>query len=584
MSLTISQVKSVNQKVLLFICLAYPPLPPSFTHTHTHTHKTYTNMILRGTHIRHGTQLWMISVLLLCFLSYIEHSSSSSVSLHDAAHASSTASRSKTWAQSLNSMTAWDGKIGTPCSIANQADDCGIELVCRDNKCAYCESSAECEETFKCLPETDQHSACQTPSLMNHWRSYDTIGTVCIFVGAMLAAGGGLGGGGIFVPLFILVVRLSPYDAVPLSQATILGGSVVNIIMYARQPHPTIPGRPMIDFSAVLLLQPLMLAGTIVGVMLNVVFPSWLIVATLAITLAIASVRTLKKGMRVWKAESHARTVQTVYDHTDSSVSEVSEHDPLINNALPEKEAKQLAEILRSENDPKSSVLWIGVVWVIVCIITFLRGGKGGSQSVAGIRVCTPMYWLVTIAAVPLLLSITMVFGRRLAANHEKKLAFGYKYKEGEIEWSSKNVYLYPLWSTVAGILGGLLGIGGGMVMGPLLVELGMLGQTTSATTSVTVFLTSSSAALQFILLDMMLLDYAAWYLCVGVLATLVGQTVVDMIVKKYKRASIIILTIAIVIIIATVLMMTAGIIKINHDIQQGRPVGFKSFCPQTQA
>jgi len=41
-----------------------------------------------------------------------------------------------------------------------------------------------------------------------------------IFIGAMLAAGGGLGGGGIFVPLYILVVRLSPYDAIPLSQVS----------------------------------------------------------------------------------------------------------------------------------------------------------------------------------------------------------------------------------------------------------------------------------------------------------------------------------------------------------------------------
>jgi len=34
----------------------------------------------------------------------------------------------------------------------------------------------------------------------------------------------------------------------------ILGGSIVNIIMYGRETHPFIPDRPLIDFNAVLML------------------------------------------------------------------------------------------------------------------------------------------------------------------------------------------------------------------------------------------------------------------------------------------------------------------------------------------
>ena len=46
-----------------------------------------------------------------------------------------------------------------------------------------------------------------------------------------------------------------------------------------------------------------------------------------------------------------------------------------------------------------------------------------------------------------------------------------------------------------AGIVAGLVGVGGGMVLGPMMLELGVLPQVSSATTGTMVLLTSSSAA-----------------------------------------------------------------------------------------
>ncbi len=64
---------------------------------------------------------------------------------------------------------------------------------------------------------------------------------------------------------------------------------------YARAKHPTLIDRPLIDYLAVLLLEPLMLAGTVVGVLLNSVFPSWLLVALLAVILSYTTFRTTRK-------------------------------------------------------------------------------------------------------------------------------------------------------------------------------------------------------------------------------------------------------------------------------------------------
>ena len=101
-----------------------------------------------------------------------------------------------------------------------------------------------------------------------------------MFLGSALAAGGGLGGGGIFVPVLILVLSLSPKEAVPISQAMIFGGSLVNLVMNYRSRHPVVKTRPLIDYDAVLILEPLMLLGTTFGVMLNAVSPTWLIIVS----------------------------------------------------------------------------------------------------------------------------------------------------------------------------------------------------------------------------------------------------------------------------------------------------------------
>merc|ERR1712154_75497 len=89
-----------------------------------------------------------------------------------------------------------------------------------------------------------------------------------------------------------------------LSQATIFGGSIVNLIMNLKKFHPTRSHRPLTDFSTLLIFEPMLLVGTIIGVLLNVMFPDILILILLALVLSYATVRTSRKGVRLWKKET----------------------------------------------------------------------------------------------------------------------------------------------------------------------------------------------------------------------------------------------------------------------------------------
>lgn len=74
----------------------------------------------------------------------------------------------------------------------------------------------------------------------------------------------------------------------------------------------------------------------------------------------------------------------------------------------------------------------------------------------------------------PFLGFVTWAYGRRLRRWNAEKVELGWVPIPGEIQWNMKNTQLYPAIATLAGVMGGLLGIGGGMIMGPLLLELGI--------------------------------------------------------------------------------------------------------------
>jgi len=116
--------------------------------------------------------------------------------------------------------------------------------------------------------------------------SSDIWGCVLVALGLLVAASGGIGGGGILVPLLILVFGFSPKHAIPLSNFTILGSSVTNMVLNLGKRHPT-EDRPLVDWDLILIMEPLTMAGAIVGAFVSkVTFTCY--------SLAICTERTLE--------------------------------------------------------------------------------------------------------------------------------------------------------------------------------------------------------------------------------------------------------------------------------------------------
>lgn len=59
------------------------------------------------------------------------------------------------------------------------------------------------------------------------------------------------------------------------------------------------------------------------------------------------------------------------------------------------------------------------------------------------------------------------------------KAELGYEYAEGDVEWNPLNTVRYPCICFFAGFFAGMFGVGGGIVKGPLMLEMGERGQQT---------------------------------------------------------------------------------------------------------
>jgi len=400
--------------------------------------------------------------------------------------------------------------------------------------------------------------------------------TLLCFVGAVLANSGGIGGGGIFVPLLLLVLRLTGGEAIPVSKVMILAGAIPATLVNLQHRHPN-ANRPLLALDIAILLVPATLGGTTLGVMLNVLLPEGVISFLLVFLLTFTARKTLKKGYKAFKKERKvaAENADTAANALENSKQkskanwkrirkEVMGDEDDLCDGMPDlsltfvvrflkgtkesnRESKKqlglgiwgaaseikaqeaeadgdaaeaaeppaspdLAKILKEESTlDLKKVAGITLLWGLLFAISFLKGGK--AESPIGIKKCSGAYWFLSILPIFAGGLGSFYTGNYLYRVHQRRMAAGYKYEEGDLKIEDKNnVWKYVLWSMGAGTGAGSLGIGGGMILGPLLLDLGVDPVISSPITHFMVLFTSSSTVLQFLALGRLDVMYSLYF------------------------------------------------------------------------
>ena len=100
---------------------------------------------------------------------------------------------------------------------------------------------------------------------LNMWK---ILGLIVIVLIAMLTNAAGIGGGAILIPIYTFIFDFTVGGSIPLSKATILSGAVMNIILSYDKRIKNHQNSFLIDYKLVSFIVPLILAGTMIGVIL----------------------------------------------------------------------------------------------------------------------------------------------------------------------------------------------------------------------------------------------------------------------------------------------------------------------------
>lgn len=241
-------------------------------------------------------------------------------------------------------------------------------------------------------------------------------------------------------------------------------------------------------------MEPLVLVGTIVGVMFHRLMSEKFLVVLLVLLLSTTAHTTLTKAMRMYQAETryirHLKAAQAeppsgspprshyTWTATSSGGATHDDHDlqiastDNINSRMPREEKERILILnpdyvtLRSdllEEEKFAPRTKIGALVLMFTVLIFLNVMVGGGvyESPWGIRCGSVAFWTVHVIMIFFLIASAWAAHTYVVARHEIKELVRFDFTHGDINWKEAAI-LYPLTFIGAGFFAGALGIGGG--------------------------------------------------------------------------------------------------------------------------
>ncbi|KAL3375498.1 hypothetical protein AABB24_006793 [Solanum stoloniferum] len=405
------------------------------------------------------------------------------------------------------------------------------------------------------------------PELEFGWRLI--VGSVIGFFGAAFGSVGGVGGGGIFVPVLTLIIGFDPKTSTAISKCMITGAACATVYYCLKLRHPSLD-LPIIDYDLALLFQPMLLLGISIGVVLNVLFAEWMVTILLIILFLAASTKAFFKGVETWRKETIIKKeAARRLTSNDAGVEEVAyklipggpKNDSTFSNEVYKAKEVSIFDNMYWKDTTRLIAVWI--------IILFLHVSKNYAPT------CSTTYWTLSLLQLPIAVGASAYEAVCLYKGSRVILLSG----EAVITWKVHQLILYCCCGILAGIVGGLLGLGGGFILGPLFLELGIPPQVSSATAAFVMIFSSSMSVIQYYLLGRFPVPYALYFIAVASIAALVGQHVVRKIISIVGRASVIIFILALTIFVSAISLGGFGIADTIKKINEGQHMGFDNIC-----
>ena len=124
----------------------------------------------------------------------------------------------------------------------------------------------------------------------------ELIGLIVMACLLALANIGGVGGGGLIIPIIMAFFTFDTKEAIAISGCTIFTGSIARFVYSWNQRHPE-KDATMIDYGIVMVMMPMVLVGSFTGVLVNIMLPPIILSALLTGILVLLTAQSYFKGV-----------------------------------------------------------------------------------------------------------------------------------------------------------------------------------------------------------------------------------------------------------------------------------------------
>jgi uncharacterized membrane protein YfcA len=341
--------------------------------------------------------------------------------------------------------------------------------------------------------------------------------------------------------------------------------------------------RPLISYDMTLFLAPMEMGGALLGVLIQKILPNWLYLIAAALVLGFTGYKTYLKFFSTYKQEQEARAKAAAMEASFKAqgildVDTVEDPSSDESESGNDEELQKRIEFLEKDSIqfPTKKIIPLIVMWIGLLVLTLMKGGKG-VDSIIGIGCDSPWFIVLTVVQFVWLFSFAGFYGCKVHKWQKDRVAVRYPYMKDDSQWDWKSLNTFGFFTFLAGVIAGLIGIGGGMVLNPLMMHMGVNPRVSSATTATMIALTSSSVVFGVITSGIIHWSYPTFYCCITLSGALIGKGKIDAIVKRTGRASILVFILATIIVLATIGcigLMLQGLKAENWCFD-----GFQEFC-----
>ena len=149
-----------------------------------------------------------------------------------------------------------------------------------------------------------------------------------------------------------------------------------------------------------------------------------------------------------------------------------------------------------------------------------------------------------------------------------------------DLKYQGKPLFFLLFFAFVGGWVSGAFGLGGGSVFNPLMIELGVPPQVSTSTGMYMIMFSTFASSIIYISYGALNEEFALWLGFWSIIGIIGGIVLVDSLIKKYNRQSIIVFILCSVLALSAVLVPLFNGLEVLQKIHEGKDVWkFTSIC-----